>query len=106
MRRLATFGHGWIPWGPDAADITAGIPAMRTAVAELGRDPAQLAVVGMLPVERTGDGVDLDATMARVPALVEAGVTDFRAHLPVPSDLDPALEYLTDVVERFTVATS
>ena len=50
---------------------------------------------------RNDDGIDLDATMSNVPELVTAGVTDFRAYLPVPDGLDPATEYLTDVVKRF-----
>lgn len=105
MRRLATFGSGWIPWGDAVKDVASGIAAMRDAVQAHGRDPSGLAVVGTLPVVRTGDGVDLDATMAAVPALVEAGVTDFRAYLPIPATLDGATEYLSDVVGRFSAVT-
>ena len=39
--------------------------------------------------------------MSNVPGLIKAGVTDFRAYLPVPDGLDPATNYLTDVVKRF-----
>ena len=106
MRRLATFGRGWIPWGPAVGDVASGIAAMRSAVSELGRDPAGLAVVGTLPMVRTAEGVDLDATMAGVPALVDAGVTDFRAYLPVPSGLEHATDYLSGVVERFDAAAN
>ena len=112
MRRLADFGSGWIPWGPDAADLTVGIPKMRDAVAGFDRDPAGIGVVGTLPIVRTdtdpsGNAViDLDATMAGVPALADAGVTDFRAHLPIPSGLDAATEYLSDVVARFEAVTT
>ncbi|MEE3016491.1 MAG: LLM class F420-dependent oxidoreductase, partial [Actinomycetota bacterium] len=101
MRRLATFGYGWIPWGPDAIDITSGIESMRKAVSAYGRDPDEIQVIGTLPITRNDDGIDLDATMSNVPELVIAGVTDFRAYLPVPDGLDPATEYLTDVVKRF-----
>ena len=101
MRRLATFGCGWIPWGPDAIDITSGIESMRKAVSACGRDPDEIQVIGTLPITPNDDGIDLDATMSNVPELISAGVTDFRAYLPVPDGLDPATEYLTDVVKRF-----
>src|SRR4029079_12933986 len=29
MKRLARFGSGWIPWGPDADDVASGITKMR-----------------------------------------------------------------------------
>ena len=78
-----------------------GIESMRTAVSAYGRDPNEIQVIGTLPITRNDDGVALDATMSTVPGLIKAGVTDFRAYLPVPDGLDPATEYLTDVVKRF-----
>ncbi len=105
MRRLARFGSGWIPWGDAmAGDMAAHIDQMREAVAGLDRDPSDLGVVGTLPIERTDEGVDLAATMDSVPALVEAGVTDFRAHLPIPSDASEAHDYLSEVVAAFRPA--
>jgi alkanesulfonate monooxygenase SsuD/methylene tetrahydromethanopterin reductase-like flavin-dependent oxidoreductase (luciferase family) len=83
MRRLARFGSGWIPWGDDAADLADAIPRVRERVRALGRDPSDLRVVGGLP----RDGID------RVPEMVEQGVTDFRAHVP--------LDELADVVASF-----
>jgi probable F420-dependent oxidoreductase len=68
-RRLARFGHGWIPWGEDAADPVASIPRMRAAVDDAGGDGAALAVLAPLPA------------MDRVAPLIEAGVTDFLAHV-------------------------
>jgi probable F420-dependent oxidoreductase len=102
-RRLARFGTGWIPWGPAAADPVAGIPAMRALLAQEpgGRDWSDLQVVGNLPMVRTDEGVDLDATMAQVPGLVDAGVTDFRVNVVVPPDLDAATEELARVVTAF-----
>lgn len=100
-RRLARFGSGWIPWGPAAADPVSGIPAMRALVETEGGDPAGVEVVGTLRAVRTDDGIDLDATMAQVPALAAAGVTDFRTNLPVPDEPDAATEELTRVVTAF-----
>lgn len=104
MQRLATFGSGWIPWGVDATEITTGIGKMRSMVEQRGRDPLTIQVVGTLPVVRSSDGIDLDATMASVPGLVDAGVTDFRAYLPIPTPLDAATDYLTEIVSRFDAA--
>ena len=105
VRRLARFGSGWIPWGPSAADLPAGIAQMREGVAAAGRDPADLRVVGSLPVVRSDDrSVDLARTMDGVPALVELGVTDFQTNLPVPDDTSAAADYLADVVAAFRSA--
>jgi len=78
VRRLARFGSGWIPWGPDAADLTS-IVRMKEALAAAGRQADDLQVVGYLPTSLGSDGgIDLGATMDRVGPMVEAGVTDFR----------------------------
>ena len=105
MRRLARFGAGWIPWGDYmGGDMASHIDQMREAVSGFDRDPSGIGVVGTLPIVRTDDGVDLAATMDSVPALVEAGVTDFRAHLPIPSDATEAHDYLSGVVAAFRPA--
>lgn len=106
MQRLATFGQGWIPWGPAVGDVVSGIADMRKAVEDLGRDPRDIAVTGTLPVVRTDDGVDLATTMRAAPALIEAGVTDLRIYLGIPAGVDAATEYLSGVVEHFAAATT
>jgi probable F420-dependent oxidoreductase len=107
MDRLARYGSGWIPWGDDAADIAGGITRMRAAVAELGRDPGDIGVVGNLAAVRDGEKrVDLAQTMASVPLLREAGVTDFRIALPVPSDQAALTDYLGEVVTAFRSASA
>ena len=102
MTRLARFGRGWIPWGDDADDLAASIPRMRVAVATAGGDPDPIEVTGALPVAK-GDhtAYDLDATMAPVPALLEAGVTDFRLGLRLRPDADDAEERLRSLVDAF-----
>ena len=100
--RVVRFGSGWIPWGPDARDPTKGIATLRGALAAAGRDPSELQVTGALPVVKDSDGqVLLDQTMAAVPALLATGLTDLRAALPIPRDLDAATDYLTAVVLAF-----
>jgi probable F420-dependent oxidoreductase len=52
---IAEYGDGWIPIG--GAGIATALPALRAALAERGRDPAQLRVVpmGVLPDARKLD---------------------------------------------------
>jgi probable F420-dependent oxidoreductase len=105
-RRLARFGCGWIPWGEDADDLAASVPRMREAVASAGGDGDAMQVAGTLPAVRREDrSIDLDATMERVLPLVEVGVTDFRAYLPIPNTHDAALDYLRGVADVFHGAT-
>jgi probable F420-dependent oxidoreductase len=105
-RRLARFGRGWIPWGEDADDLAGSIPRMRDAVAAAGGDGDAIQVAGTLRTVRREDrSIDLDATMERVVPLVEAGVTDFRAYVPVPSAYDAAVDYLREIADVFHSAT-
>jgi probable F420-dependent oxidoreductase len=105
MERLAAYGSGWIPWGDDAADVVGGIARMRAALSDLGRDPAGVGVVGTLtPVRQDDNRLDLPGTMAAVPRLREAGVTDFRIALAGPSEPAALTEYLGEVVAAFRSA--
>ena len=107
MDRLAKYGSGWIPWGDDAADVEAGIVRMRLAVADRGRDPSELGVVGGLRAVKTDDGhLDLARTMEVVPRLHHAGVTDFRIGLTPPRGQSAAEEYLAEVVTAFRTAAA
>jgi probable F420-dependent oxidoreductase len=100
--RLARFGRGWVPWGPPARDLPAGIAQMREALSAAGRDPTGLQVTGGLPVVAGADGKpDLDRIMAGVPDLVAVGVTDFRLGLRLPEDNKAAGDYLAGVVSSF-----
>ncbi len=80
---------------------------MRAAVAAAGGDATGYQVAGTLPVVRDADKkMDVPATMAGVPSLVEAGVTDFRAHLPVPDSYDGTVEVLHELVTAFRRVTA
>jgi probable F420-dependent oxidoreductase len=106
VHRLARFGSGWIPWGEDAGDLAASIPRMRHAVDAAGGDGGAMQVAGTLPALRREDrSIDLDATMERVLPLVDAGVTDFRAFLRIPTPYDEAVDYLRGVADAFHAAT-
>lgn len=105
MARLARHGSGWIPWGPDGRDIVSGIAAMRAAVEVQGRDPAGIEVTGTLPVESDAEGnPQIGPSMAAVPDLVEAGVTDFSLRVRPPQGVEQAAEYLATWVEAFEEA--
>jgi probable F420-dependent oxidoreductase len=105
VRRLATFGSGWIPWGPAAADPVAGIAEMRDRLADAGRDPSDLQVTGALPLVKADDGsLDLVRTMDAVPKLADAGLTDVRAGFKLPPDPSAALEELSRIVGAFRAA--
>lgn len=106
-RRLARFGHGWIPWGEDAADPVSSIPRMREAVDDAGGDGGALAVLAPLPLARRPEPpLDFGAGMGGVPALVDAGVTDALVHLRVPGAYAAAHEIYSALVAAFRAATA
>lgn len=104
-RRIARFGSGWIPWGSALADLPASISAMRDAVREAGGDPRGLQVQGSTRMVKKDGVLDVAATLAPVPALAAAGVTDFRMPLSVPAEHDRAVEFLGGFVDAFRAAT-
>lgn len=107
VARVARFGAGWIPWGPDAVDPTAGIARLRDAMAEAGRGDVALQVTGALPVVKdAGGALDIARTMEGVPALVDAGLTDLRAGVSVPRDPSAATDFLAMLVAAFRDATA
>ena len=54
---------------------------------------------------RRDDGeVDLGATMAGVPPLAEAGITDFKAFVRLGGGHDQTVEELTPLVDAFRTA--
>ena len=102
IERIVRFGAGWIPWGPDADDLPGSLPRLHEALASAGRDPAGLLVAGMLPEVTRADGtLDIDRSMTGVPAMVSAGVTDFRLTAPVENQGADPLEHLTALVTAF-----
>lgn len=106
-RRIQRFGAGWIPWGPAAADIGEGIRSMREALDRIGHDSADLQIAGNLGSVRDERGhLDVARTVARVPRLVELGVTDIRLALALPAERASAEDLVAGLVDRFRAATS
>lgn len=104
LRRIVRFGSGWIPWGPDALDPARSLVQVREALEAAGRDTQGFEVTAALPVTREGGKVDFARTMERVPAMWEAGITDFRARTSFPQDANEAHDFLAAWVEAFREA--
>lgn len=106
IRRLARWGAGWIPWGPDAADLLTSIPRLREAVAAAGGS-TDFGVQGAVTPVRDADGtLDIGRTLERVPALVAAGVTDVRVPLGFGSSVAESVDLLAPVVAAFRELTA
>jgi probable F420-dependent oxidoreductase len=73
---IAAHADGWLPMSKDPGTLRSALAEIHRLMDALGRDPSRLAVRTM-PVPVPGqDGMDdLDATLAALPALGEAGVT-------------------------------
>ncbi len=108
LRRVVELGDGWIPiMGSSVDGIREGTTRLRKAFAEAGRDPTTVQVQAPVPLVRDeSKRVDLAASAAGVPALVEAGATDVIVHLGAlcrnPADAGPVLRTL---VERVAAET-
>jgi probable F420-dependent oxidoreductase len=97
--RIAELGDGWIPMESEPDKLAPMVDNLRAAFVAAGRDPSKIAVRVVAPyVFRPDYTCDLDATLAKIPALVEAGATIVEFH-PLylaagPADLDRVLELL------------
>ncbi|MBV8159947.1 MAG: LLM class flavin-dependent oxidoreductase, partial [Acidimicrobiia bacterium] len=105
LQRIVRFGHGWIPWGSAAENLEQSLPVVHEALRAGGRAVDGFQVAGRLPVVTDDDGhLDIPRTMAGVPPLVDAGVTDFRAQLRLADERQAATQRLADVVAGFRSA--
>jgi probable F420-dependent oxidoreductase len=75
--RIAELGDGWVPMERRPEVLAGHVDALRTAFAARGRDPASAQVrVGVRPVKAPGqNSLDLEATLAGLGPLIEAGAT-------------------------------
>lgn len=101
VQRLARFGSGWIPWGPDGADLVTSIPRLRAAVEQAGGDPS-FGVQGHAVAVRDSEGaLDLRATFEASRPMVDAGVTDLRLTVPAVAGFEESLELYGGIVTEF-----
>lgn len=104
VRRVTTWGDGWIPiMGATNDDLAAGTALLRRSFEEAGRDPRSLQVRGRLTVERDASGaIDLDRTMDGAQALVASGATDLMAAVAaIDPDPEAAAAALPALVDAF-----
>jgi probable F420-dependent oxidoreductase len=106
LRRIVTYGDGWIPWGEHRDDVVPGIARVHDALTAGGRDPDGFGVRDTLPIAVDAQGrVDGERTVAPVPGRVEAGVTDFSVAARLPGDRAALIDLLAPVVNAFARAT-
>jgi probable F420-dependent oxidoreductase len=105
LARIARFGTGWIPWGDDAMDPVSGLAKIREALEQAGRSAEGFQVSSYLPVQLDGSGgIDVAATVAAVGPMTEAGITDLRVTLNLPTERDECEDMLSPLVRAFRSA--
>ncbi len=96
-RRIAEFGHGWIPISTQSGNIREGIALIHEAFDKAGRNPAELQVRAHAHIDYQANGkAELSKTLDSVAAIVEAGATvieiESQPFLHKPDELIPFLE--------------
>jgi alkanesulfonate monooxygenase SsuD/methylene tetrahydromethanopterin reductase-like flavin-dependent oxidoreductase (luciferase family) len=83
LDRIVRWGSGWIPAPVDGPDAVAdGVRRLRTALTEVGRDPASVRVRVTPQAVRDEEGTtDVVASLAAGERLLEAGGTDMFVSL-------------------------
>ena len=104
VRRIAAYGSGWIPWGPEGSDLPNAIPRLRQLVADAGGDPGFQIQGHAVPVRDASGELDLNATFEASRPMIEAGVTDLRVTFGAMSGYEQCLEIYSDAVSRFRLA--
>jgi len=99
VRRMAELAAGWMPMDSRPEALREGLARLRPALEAAGRTAAGFGVRANAPVVRGGDGwPDLEAALAGLPALAEAGATDasfaLAAFCRSRADVAPFLERL------------
>lgn len=81
LDRIARHGGGWYPMLPTPESLGRDLPLLRAAYERHGRDPTRIKVrCVLLPVTDADGRADLAASLAQVPAFVDAGVTTLEVH--------------------------
>ena len=105
---VAELCDGW-ETGPDDSKsldkLKEGVQIYRRAFTAAGRDAKQLMVKSHLYPQRTDEGeVDWDKTCSDVPAMLEAGVTEFACAMPVgmkaPLSLEEIARFMTQLANK------
>ncbi len=104
--RIAELGDGWLPMERDPDKLREPIARLQAAFKARGRDPRQLTVrTGLRPVFRSDRTVDLDATLAQIPAVVAAGINviDFMpaVYCQGPSEVEAFFERIVSLKSNY-----
>jgi probable F420-dependent oxidoreductase len=82
LKRIAELGAGWMPMDSRPEALPSGIAKLREAFGAVGRPFDGFGVRAHVAYVRRADkSLDLDATLASIPALVEAGATSISLAL-------------------------
>jgi probable F420-dependent oxidoreductase len=82
LARIAELGSGWMPMDSRPEVLREGVAKLHEALRAAGRSFEGFGVRAHLPVVRRADrSLDLDATLAGAPALLEAGATSLSLAL-------------------------
>jgi probable F420-dependent oxidoreductase len=104
-RRIGRYGAGWIRWGRDAEDPGA-LARMTALIGAEGYETPDLRMTGALRLVVDADGrPDPTATMAAVPAMIAAGVTDVLVSALDPRLHDDPVDWLAPLVAAFRATT-
>ncbi len=106
IERIAELGDGWLPMERDPAKLKEPIARLHAAFKARGRDPKTATVRSALrPVFRADRSADLEATVAQMPAMVEAGVNliEFSpvVYCKGMNDLEPFFERIAALKEKY-----
>jgi probable F420-dependent oxidoreductase len=105
---VAELCDGW-ETGPDDSKsrdkLQEGVQIYRQAFSAAGRDVSELIVKCHLFPQRTDQGeLDWDKTFANVPAMLEAGVTEFAIAMPIgmtaPLSLDEIARFMNQLASK------
>jgi probable F420-dependent oxidoreductase len=75
IERMAQVADGWGPLGTPLEVVISTMARIRARMLELGRDPSKFSLRLYPDPVYTGGQPDIDATLANVPKLLEAGAT-------------------------------
>jgi probable F420-dependent oxidoreductase len=96
LERMAQTADGWAPLGIPLDVVAQGMRSIKSRLKQLGRDPSTFRLrLNPAPVIRDGK-LDVDATLAGIPALAEIGCTDVDLYIPAfcsgPDEFEPVLD--------------
>lgn len=106
LERIAELGDGWLPMERDPAKLKEPIARLHAAFKARGRDPKTVTVrTALKPVFRPDRSADLEATLAQMPAMVEAGVNVIEfspvVYCKGVSDLEPVFERIVALKGKY-----